>query len=85
MPICICRCDCGLRVERLVSMNTPMTACPGCGDEIHKMPTGSRLVGRANRGLSRDHMPQTWRGFFTTAAGNTSPECSGSQVPGASR
>ncbi|MGH3985447.1 MAG: FmdB family zinc ribbon protein [Pseudonocardiaceae bacterium] len=64
MPIYVYRCDCGLRFERLVEMDSPAPECPTCGDTTRKMPAGLRLSGQADAGLSRDHMPQTWRGLY---------------------
>lgn len=64
MPIYVYRCDCGLRFERLAGMDTPAPECPRCGDDMHKMPAGLRLLGQASAALSRDHMPQTWRGLY---------------------
>ena len=64
MPIYVYRCDCGLRFERLMGLDTPAPECPGCGDEVHKTPAGFSLGGQADAGLSRDYMPQTWRGVY---------------------
>lgn len=64
MPIYVYRCDCGMRFQRLVGMDTPAPECPGCRDTMRKIPAGFNLGGRANAGLSRDHMPQTWRGLY---------------------
>lgn len=64
MPIYVYRSDCGLRFERLAAMDTPAPACPRCGDKMHKMPVGLNLAGSADAGLSRDEMPQSWRGLY---------------------
>ncbi|MGH3769529.1 MAG: FmdB family zinc ribbon protein [Pseudonocardiaceae bacterium] len=64
MPIYVYRCDCGLRFERLVQLNTPAPECPECGNETCKMPAEFILGGQADAGLSRAHMPQTWRGVY---------------------
>ena len=64
MPIYVYRCDCGLRFEQLAGLNAPAPECPTCGDTMHKMPAGLHLGGLADAGLSRDHMPQTWRGLY---------------------
>jgi putative FmdB family regulatory protein len=64
MPIYVYRCDCGLRFERLARMDTPAPACPTCGDATRKTPAELHLGGQANAGLSREHMPQTWRGLY---------------------
>jgi putative FmdB family regulatory protein len=64
MPIYVYRCGCGLRFERLVGLDTPAPECPRCADEMHKVPAGFSLGGQADAGLSRDHMPQTWRGVY---------------------
>ncbi|HXT42887.1 MAG TPA: zinc ribbon domain-containing protein [Pseudonocardiaceae bacterium] len=64
MPIYVYRCDCGLRFERLAALNAPAPECPTCQDPMRKIPVGFSLGGRANAGLSCDHMPQTWRGLY---------------------
>jgi putative FmdB family regulatory protein len=64
MPIYVYRCDCGLRFERLVEMGTPAPECPTCGGATRNIPVVSSLGGQANGGLSREHMPQTWRGLY---------------------
>jgi putative FmdB family regulatory protein len=63
MPIYVYRCNCGLRFERLVGMDAPAPECVRCGDEMHKMPASFNLARPADAGLSRDQMPQTWRGL----------------------
>ena len=67
MPIYVYGCadargDCGLRFEKLAGFDDAPPACPSCAGETHKVPTAAGLGGRADAGLSRDHMPQTWRG-----------------------
>lgn len=64
MPIYVYRCDCGRRFEQLMGLYAPAPECPTCGNRMHKMPAGLRLGGQADAGLSRDHMPQTWRGVY---------------------
>jgi putative FmdB family regulatory protein len=64
MPIYVYRCDCGMLLQRLVGMDAPAPECPGCRDTMRKIPAGFNLGGQANAGLSRDHMPQTWRGLY---------------------
>ena len=64
MPIYVYRCDCGLRFEQLVKMDAPAPECLTCGDTMRKVPAGLSLGGQADAGLSRDRMPQTWRGLY---------------------
>jgi putative FmdB family regulatory protein len=64
MPIYVYRCKCGVRFELLARMDTPAPECPECGDDVHKMHAGFSLGGQVNAGLSRDQMPQTWRGLY---------------------
>jgi hypothetical protein len=44
--------------------DTAAPGCPVCGGETHKVPAGFSLGGQANAGLSKDEMPQTWRGVY---------------------
>jgi putative FmdB family regulatory protein len=64
MPIYDYRCDCGLRFERLVGRDAPAPACPECGEATRKVPSRPALHGTADAGLSREQMPQTWRGTY---------------------
>lgn len=64
MPIYDYRCDCGLRFERLMGRDAPAPACPECGGESRKVPSRPALHGKADPGLSREQMPQTWRGVY---------------------
>ena len=63
MPIYDYRCECGLRFERLMGRDAAAPACPECGDATRKVPSRPALHGRADAGLSREQMPQTWRGL----------------------
>lgn len=64
MPIFDYRCACGLRFERLTGRDAAAPACPECGGESRKVPSRPALHGRADPGLSREQMPQTWRGLY---------------------
>ncbi|MFG1634523.1 FmdB family zinc ribbon protein [Pseudonocardia alni] len=66
MPIYVFRCGCGARFEHLASMSDAATPpCPLCGDgATTKVPAGFALGGQASPGLSKDEMPQTWRGVY---------------------
>jgi putative FmdB family regulatory protein len=64
VPIYDYRCDCGLRFERLMGLNAPAPACPECGEATRKVPSRPALHGQADAGLSREQMPQTWRGTY---------------------
>ncbi|NMO90195.1 FmdB family zinc ribbon protein [Actinomycetospora sp. TBRC 11914] len=64
MPIYDYRCDCGLRFERLMGRDAAAPACPECGGATRKVPSRPALHGTADVGLSREQMPQTWRGTY---------------------
>ncbi|MDQ4116621.1 MAG: zinc ribbon domain-containing protein [Actinomycetota bacterium] len=65
MPIYVFRCGCGVRFEHLASMtDSAAPACPRCGGETAKVPAGFSLGGQASPGLSKDEMPQTWKGVY---------------------
>ncbi len=69
MPIYVFRCGCGARFEHLASMTDITTPeCPVCGGETRKVPSGFTLGGQASAGLSKDEMPQTWRGVYNGSA-----------------
>jgi hypothetical protein len=55
---------CGLRFERLVGRDAPAPACPECGGVSRKVPSRPALHGTADAGLSKEQMPQTWRGTY---------------------
>jgi putative FmdB family regulatory protein len=64
MPIYIFKCGCGVRFESLSAMDATAPGCPSCGGETRKIPAGASLGGQAPTGLSKDQMPQTWRGAY---------------------
>ena len=64
MPIYEFKCGSGLRFERLMSFDAPAPGCPSCGGETRKVPSGLSLGGQADAGLSKERMPQTWRGTY---------------------
>jgi putative FmdB family regulatory protein len=64
MPIYVYRCDCGLRFEQLTSFDAAPPGCPECGGATRKIPAGFSLGGRADAGLAKEQMPQTWRGTY---------------------
>ncbi|MBL8926562.1 MAG: zinc ribbon domain-containing protein [Pseudonocardia sp.] len=69
MPIYVYRCECGVRFEHLATMSdTVAPRCPMCGGVTRKVPAGFSLGGRASPGLSKDEMPQTWRGVHNGSA-----------------
>jgi putative FmdB family regulatory protein len=64
MPIYVYRCGCGLRFEQLASFGAAAPACPECGGDTSKIPSGFSLGGQASSGLAKEQMPQTWRGTY---------------------
>ena len=63
MPIYVYRCECGVRFEHLAAMtDTVAPGCPVCGGATRKVPAGFCIGGQADPGLSKNEMPQTWRG-----------------------
>jgi putative FmdB family regulatory protein len=63
MPIYVFKCGCGVRFEQLTPLGAVAEpACPVCGGTSRKIPAGASLGGQAATGLSKDRMPQTWRG-----------------------
>ena len=65
MPIYVFRCGCGVRFEHLAAMtDTAAPGCPVCGGNTRKVPAGFSFGGRADPGLSKNEMPQTWRGVY---------------------
>ena len=71
MPIYVFKCGCGVRFEHLCPLGAADGAggpgvaapdCPACGGATRKIPAGASLGGQARTGLSKDRMPQTWRG-----------------------
>ena len=64
MPIYVFKCECGYRFEHLASFDAAAPGCPSCGGETRKIPAGFSLGGQASPGLSKEQMPQTWRGTY---------------------
>ncbi|HVL83275.1 MAG TPA: zinc ribbon domain-containing protein [Pseudonocardia sp.] len=64
MPIYVYKCGCGLRFEHLTTVDAAAPGCPSCGGGTRKIPAGSSLGGKADAGLSKEQMPQTWRGLY---------------------
>lgn len=65
MPLYDYRCADGHRFERLVPLaGEAVQDCPACGGASAKVPSAGALLGRASAGLSRDEMPQTWKGTY---------------------
>ena len=63
MPLYDYRCPGGHYFERLVPMAFGNEQdCPACGVAAAKVPSRVALGGQASPGLSREQMPQTWRG-----------------------
>jgi putative FmdB family regulatory protein len=65
MPMYDYRCQSGHAFERLVPISEGQSqGCPVCGADSSKVPSGVAILGRASAGLSKDQMPQTWRGTY---------------------
>ncbi len=64
MPIYVFKCGCGLRFEHLAAFDAAAPECPACGGDTRKIPAGFSLGGQANAGLTKEQMPQTWRGTY---------------------
>lgn len=64
MPIYVFKCGCGLRFEHLGAFGADAPGCPACGGETRKIPAGFSLGGQADAGLTKEQMPQTWRGTY---------------------
>ena len=65
MPLHDFRCETGHRFEEHVPITGgDAPACPSCGSSSTKLPSAGALLGRVSAGLSRDEMPQTWRGTY---------------------
>ena len=63
MPLYDYRCPQGHHFERLAPMTqSDEQDCPACGAAAAKVPSRISLGGQASPGLSREQMPQTWRG-----------------------
>jgi putative FmdB family regulatory protein len=65
MPMYDYRCPSGHTFERLVPISEGRSQpCPACDADSSKVPSGVAILGRASTGLSKDQMPQTWRGTY---------------------
>jgi putative FmdB family regulatory protein len=64
VPMYEYHCDCGGRVEVLAAAGAPAPACPACGGGTRKVVSMFAIGGRADPGLSRSQMPQTWKGTY---------------------
>jgi putative FmdB family regulatory protein len=65
MPIYDYRCPAGHAFERLVPISDgDAQDCPSCGAGGAKVPSNVAVLGRADAGLSKDQMPQTWKGTY---------------------
>jgi putative FmdB family regulatory protein len=63
MPIYDYRCPGGHVFERLVPISArDAQCCPACGEAGAKLPSAVAITGLASPGLSKDQMPQTWKG-----------------------
>lgn len=64
MPTYDYRCADGHRFERIVPIAARDAApsCPDCGAAAHRLPSAAAIGGVASAGLSREQMPQTWKG-----------------------
>ena len=63
MPLYDYRCPQGHFFEQLATIAArAQQDCPACGQPSQKVPSRVSLSGQADPGLSREQMPQTWRG-----------------------
>lgn len=63
MPMYDYRCASGHLFERLVPIAAgDSQPCPACDQDGIKIPSRVAIGGLASPGLSRDQMPQTWKG-----------------------
>jgi putative FmdB family regulatory protein len=63
MPMYDYHCPDGHLFERLVPISAgDSQCCPACGQVAAKLPSGVAITGLASPGLSREQMPQTWKG-----------------------
>jgi putative FmdB family regulatory protein len=63
MPLYDYRCPQGHFFEQLATIAArAQQDCPACGQSSQKVPSRVSLGGQADPGLSREQMPQTWRG-----------------------
>ncbi|NPC95943.1 zinc ribbon domain-containing protein [Nocardioides sp. zg-DK7169] len=70
MPTYDYRCAEGHRYERLVPIrDRDLSSCPACGAAGTRLPAAAAIGGVASAGLSREQMPQTWKG-----TGGANPE-----------
>jgi putative FmdB family regulatory protein len=66
MPIYDFTCATGHRSEHLVpNHDSPAPSCPFCGEDTRRRPAACALGGTASPGLSREEMPQSWRGTYS--------------------
>ncbi len=65
MPTYEYLCAGGHAFEKLVPIaERGRQSCSSCGAEAVKLPSAVGLSGRADPGLHKDSMPQTWRGTY---------------------
>ena len=70
MPTYDYRCPDGHAFERLVPIRDGASQpCPACGADSAKVPSGVAILGMAGAGLSKDQMPQTWKGTYNADRG----------------
>jgi len=65
MPLYDYRCPAGHYFEQMAPMSSGAEQdCPVCGAAAPKVPSRVALSGQASPGLSKEEMPQTWRGTY---------------------
>jgi putative FmdB family regulatory protein len=63
MPLFDYACDCGARFEAFVtSWRCEHPACPGCGGATRRLPSRTRLIGRAQPPPGDARAPRSWDG-----------------------
>jgi putative FmdB family regulatory protein len=70
MPIYLYRCDCGLRFERLMSLDEPVPLCPQCGGQPRKIPAGFSLGKGSSETSAKDKPTDRLAPPWQAMAGN---------------
>lgn len=70
MPLYDFTCGGGHQFEMFVPLTEEaQPSCPSCGRQARKLLSAPMLLGRARTGLSKNEMPQTWKGTYSADPG----------------